>query len=313
MSDELKMLEQDLADEKANLEMLEDRLNQLESDPTMVNQDANSYLNPKQQSKIGKTAMAIDASKNRVMNLDSEIADLQRKEVKRQSYELSIADPAKTIKQGQSEKKAAIQKIAKLEKLIPKGQAKLEQLTADGASAETLEKAQNNEAEALDNLASATVEGEPEAISLAEKLLQEARSALAVAEREHVSHERFVNAIRKEVDTLTAELENAKQDVKDATAKIAMGIRSKLVPEWDKHASEIAEIGRLIAAAESKAGIDSYWASDLAITTFDPDFRNVSGYQVSRYKTTEFPTVEELLKAFNKRDSLLTRAAKVVA
>lgn len=159
----------------------------------------------------------------------------------------------------------------------------------------SLEKAQQAERDAASLYARSLASGDSEGEKAANGEIQKAAKQLATTD-EHVRRQELILvALQAELDSLEAQISNAKQRADDAKKAALSAVGLTLDEEWNAATNQLVAIGARILALDYQQGNSGYGFSNLDVPRFGPFHSDIRREELAA--AARNITLEELLAA----------------
>ena len=160
---------------------------------------------------------------------------------------------------------------------------------------QSMEKAQQAERDAASLYARSLASGDSEGEKAANGEIQKAAKQLATTD-EHVRRQELILvALQAELDSLEAQISNAKQRADDAKKAALSAVGLTLDEEWNAATNHLVAIGARILAVDYQQGNSGYGFSNLDVPRFGPFHSDIRREELAA--AARNITLEELLAA----------------
>ncbi|SAM35118.1 hypothetical protein [Pseudomonas sp. 1 R 17] len=257
-----------LKQQKANLiqelETLEESLPQLEAEwrnaPSGFSANGNVIGSPESREameKLSSVKARIDAIPGELASIDHKLQHLERLEKIGQIK----ADAIHAMTDATAEVEALERKKTHLNERF---------LTIQSEADQALEKAQQAERDAATSYAKSLASGDSEGEKSASSEMQKAAKQLATTDEQVRRQDLILSALQVELDTLEAQITNARQRVDEAKTAALSAVGFALDEEWNAVTEQLHAVGaRILAVSYQKGGMGD-GLSGLEVPRFGP-------------------------------------------
>lgn len=260
----MNQLKQQQAALNQELEILEQSLPQLEAEWRNAPRGFSAVGNPIGSPEASEAADKISSAEARIRAIPREVAAIDRKIQHLERLEKNDQIKVDSI-QAMSNATAEIEALERKKSHLNE-RFKAIQSEADQA----LEKAQQAERDAATSYAKSLASGDTEGEKSASGEMQKAAKQLATTDEQVRRQDLILGALQVELDTLEAQITNARQRADEAKTAVLNAVGFALDEEWNAATEQLLAVGsRILAVSYLKGGIGDA-LSGLEVPRFGP-------------------------------------------
>lgn len=260
----MNQLKQQQAALNQELEILEQSLPQLEAEWRNAPRGFSAVGNPIGSPEASEAADKISSAEARIRAIPRELAAIDRKiqhlERLEKNDQIKV-DSIQAMSDATAEIEALERKKAHLSERFQTIQSEADQ---------ALEKAQQAERDAATSFAKSLASGDAEGEKSASGEMQKAAKQLATTDEQVRRQDLILSALQVELDTLEAQMTNARQRADEAKTTVLNAVGFTLNEEWNAATEQLLAVGsRILAVSYLKGGMGDA-LSGLEIPRFGP-------------------------------------------